>query len=181
VLNLDKKMIIIIAIVIIIFLGLIYSVLTSGTHYTSKDDNKMEISFNYPDGWTFEDRQAGVLIQGEKNGTGDSDKRTVVTITKISANGTSVKQIKKENVYINTGKLINETNRTIDGVQTKEMIIDEMAGPERGKLGEVSLVIFKKDDYIYTITFVTGGSLEDIEDDINHILNSFHISENSGN
>jgi hypothetical protein len=57
-------------------------VLTSGTHYTSKDDNKMEISFNYPDGWTFEDRQAGVLIQGEKNGTGDSDKRTVVTITK---------------------------------------------------------------------------------------------------
>ncbi len=42
----------------------------------------MEISFNYPDGWTFEDRQAGVLIQGEKNGTGDSDKRTVVTITK---------------------------------------------------------------------------------------------------
>jgi uncharacterized protein YxjI len=61
------------------------------------------------------------------------------------------------------------------------MIIDEMAGPERGKLGEVSLVIFKKDDYIYTITFVTGGSLEDIEDDINHILNSFHISENSGN
>ncbi len=169
-------MIIIISVVIIIFLGLIYSVLTSGTHYTSKDDNKMEISFNYPDGWTFEERQAGVFIQGEKNGTGDNDNRTVVTIKKISANGTSVKELKKENVYINTGKLVNETNRTIDGVQTKEMIIDEMAGPERGKLGEVSLVIFKKDDYIYTITFVTGGSLEDIEGDINHILNSFHIS-----
>jgi hypothetical protein len=177
--DLDKKMIIVIAIVLVIFLGLIYMVLTSGTHYTSKD-SEMEISFNYPDGWTFQERKAGVLIQGEKNGTDNSTKRSVVTITKVSANGTSVKQIKNENSYINTGKIVNKTNRTVDGIKTTEIKIYEMSGPERGKLGEVSLVIFKKDDYIYTISFVTGGSLKDIENDIGHILNSFHVSV-SGN
>ncbi len=55
--------------------------------------------------------------------------------------------------------------------------IDEMAGPERGKLGEVKLVLLSKDDYIYTITFVTGGTLEKMKGDIDHILNSFQTGK----
>jgi hypothetical protein len=97
----------------------------------------------------------------------------VVTINKISLNGTSLDQVKNNNIYIKTGKVFNETNRTVDGVKASVIDIEEMAGPERGKLGEVKLVLYSKDNYIYTISFVTGGSLEKLKGDIDHILNSF--------
>ncbi len=150
-----------------------YYIMTSGTHYTSKDSDGNEISFNYPNGWSFQERTPGVLIQGEKNSTENTTNRSVVTITRISANETSLDQVKNNNIYFTTGEVFNETNRSIDGVQATVLDINEMGGPERGKLGEVKLVIFSKDNYIYTISFVTGGSLENLESDINQILNSF--------
>lgn len=148
--------------------------MASGTHYSSKNSEGKEISFNYPNGWAFQERTPGALIQGEKNSTDNSTNRSVVTITKISANGTSLDRVKNNDIYFKTGKVLNETNRTVDGVQASVIDIEEMAGPERGKLGEVKLVLFTKDNYIYTISFVTGGSLEGIKNDIDHILNSFH-------
>jgi len=174
--TLDKKIIIILAIALIIVFGLVYNILTSGTHYNSTGEDGIEISFNYPDGWAFQERTAGVLIQGEKNGTDNSTNRSVATINRISTNGTSLDQIRNNNAYIKTGKIVNETNRTIDDVEATVIDIDEMGGPDRGKLGEVKLILFSKDDYIYTISFVTGGSIKDIESDINHILNSFHAN-----
>jgi len=147
--------------------------MTSGTHYTSKDSDGNEISFNYPNGWAFQERTPGALIQGEKNSTENTSNRSVVTITRIPANGTSKDQVKNNNIYFTTGKVFNETNRSIDGVEATVLDIDEMGGPERGKLGEVKLVIFSKDNYIYTISFVTGGSLENLKSDIDQILNSF--------
>ena len=33
--------------------------MTSGTHFTSKDNDGNEISFNYPDGWAIQERTAG--------------------------------------------------------------------------------------------------------------------------
>ncbi|EKF86515.1 PsbP-related protein [Methanobacterium formicicum] len=168
-----KKFIAIITVVLIILLVLGYNIMTSGTHYSSKDSDGNEISFNYPNGWAFQERTPGELIQGEKNSTENTTNRSVVTITRISANGTSMDQVKNNNIYFTTGKVFNETNRSIDGVQATVLDIDEMGGPERGKLGEVKLVIFSKDNYIYTISFVTGGSLENLKSDIDHILNSF--------
>jgi len=173
----DKKIPIIIAIAVIIILGLVFYILTAGTPYTSKGEDGIEISFNYPNGWAFQDRTPGVLIQGEKNGTDNSTNRSVVTINRIAANETSLDQIRNDNPYIKTGSIVNETNRTIDGVEAAVIDIDEMGGPDSGKIGEVKLVLFSKDDYIYTISFVTGGSIKDIESDINHILNSFHINK----
>lgn len=172
-LNLDKKFIVIIVIVFIIFVSLVLSIMASGTHYSSKDNEGKEISFNYPSGWSFSERTPGALIQGEKNSTDNSTNRSVVTITKISLNGTSLDQLKQDNIYLKTGKVFNETNRTVDGVQASVIDIEEMAGPERGKLGEVKLVLFSKDNYAYIISFVTGGSLENLKKDIDHILNSF--------
>nr|WP_243687697.1 PsbP-related protein [Methanobacterium formicicum] len=93
------------------------------------------------------------------------------------ANGTSLDQVKSNDIYLKTGTVINETNRSVDGVQATVIDIDEMAGPERGKLGEVKLVLLSKDDYIYTITFVTGGTLEKMKGDIDHILNSFQTGK----
>lgn len=153
--------------------------MSSGTNFTSNGTDGMKISFNYPDGWAFQERSPGVLIQGEKNGTIDATNRSVVTIARVSGNGTTIDKIKNNDVYIKTGKIVNETNRTIDGVEAKVINIDEMAGPERGKLGEVELIIFSKDNYIYTISFVTGGTLKSIENDINFILNSFHVIKQS--
>jgi hypothetical protein len=170
---LKKKFIAIITVVLIILLVLGYNIITSGTHYTSKDSDGNEISFNYPNGWVFQERAPGALIQGEKNSTENTTNRSVVTITRISANGTSVDQVKNNNIYFATGKVFNETNRSIDGVQATVLDIDEMGGPERGKLGEVKLVLLSKDNHIYTISFVTGGSLENLKSDIDHILNSF--------
>jgi hypothetical protein len=175
VLYLNKKVTVIIGVVILIILiGLVYNIMASGTHYSSKDSGGNEISFNYPNGWTFQERTPGTLIQGEKNGTDNSTNRSVVTISKISLNGTSLDQVKNNDIYLKTGKVFNETNRSIDGVQAAVIDIEEMAGPERGKLGEVKLILFSKDNYIYTISFVTGGSLENLKNDIDHILNSFH-------
>jgi hypothetical protein len=173
----SKKYLIIIAIIAIIFIALIYNVLASGTHYTSKGEDGVEISFNYPAGWAFQERTAGILIQGEKNGTDNTTNRSVVTIAKVSANSTSVEQIKSNNIYIKTGKITNETNRTVADATAQVIDIDEMAGPERGKLGEVKLVLFSKDNYIYTITFLNGQTVKGLENDINHILNSFNINK----
>jgi hypothetical protein len=178
VLYLNKKIIIISCIVLIVLLVLVYNIMTSGTHFTSKDKDGKEISFNYPDGWTIQERTAGVLILGEKNGTGNSTKHSVVTISKISANGTSVDQVKTNDIYVKTGKIVNETNRTVDGVTATVLDIDEMGGPERGKLGEVKFILFSKDYYIYSISFVTGESIKEIQKDIDLILNSFHTSGN---
>lgn len=172
----NKKIILIISIVLIVLLVLVYNIMTSGTHFTSKDKDGMEISFNYPDGWTMQERTAGVLIQGDN--TGNSTKRSVVTISKISTNGTSVDQVKNNDIYVKTGKIVNKTNRTVDGVTATVIDIDEMGGPERGKLGEVKFILFSKNNYIYTITFVTGESLKNIQKDIDHILNSFHATGN---
>jgi hypothetical protein len=178
VLYLNKKVTVIIGVVIIIIImGLVYNIMASGTHYSSKDSEGNEISFNYPNGWTFQERTPGALIQGEKNSTDNSTNRSVVTLTKISLNGTSMDQVKNNNIYFKTGKVFNETNRTVDGIQASVLDIEEMAGPERGKLGEVKLVLFSKDNYIYTITFVTGGTLEGIKNDIDHILNSFRTAK----
>ncbi len=173
----SKKYIIIIAIVAIISITLIYNIVTSGTNYTSKGQDGVEISFNYPTGWAFEERAAGALIQGEKNGTSNVTNRSVVTIAKVAANSTSVEQIKSNNIYIKTGTITNETNRTVAGVTAQVINIDEMAGPERGKLGEVELILFSKDDNIYTITFLNGETVKGLENDINHILNSFNINK----
>lgn len=162
-----------IVVVFIVLLALVYSIMASGTHYSSKNNEEKEISFNYPNGWSFSERTPGELIHGEKNSTDNSTYRSAVTITKISLNGTSLDQVKNDNIYIKTGKVFNETNRTVDGVQASVIDIEEMAGPERGKLGEVKLVLYSKDNYIYTISFVTGGSLENLKSDIEHILNSF--------
>lgn len=154
-------------------MGLIYNIMASGTHYISNDSKGSEISFNYPNGWTFQERTPGALIQGEKNSTDNSTNRSVVTITKISLNGTSLDQVKNRDIYFKTGKVFNETNRSVDGVQASVIDIEEMGGPERGKLGEVKLILFSKDNNIYTISFVTGGSLENLKNDIDHIVNSF--------
>ncbi len=156
-------------------MGLTIVYLTSGTEYTSKEDNGTIIKFNYPDGWRFNEFKAGVHIQGEKNDS-ENGGRAVVTINKIPANGTSVDKIKKENSYMRTGKILNQTDLEIDGIKTTLFRIQLIGGPERGKLGEATLVIFKKEDYLYSISFVSGGSLEKIEPDIEHILNSFHVS-----
>lgn len=154
-------------------MALVYNIVASGTHYNSTDSEGNEISFNYPNGWTFQERTPGTLIQGEKNGTDNSTNRSVVTISKISLNGTSLAQVKNNDIYFKTGKVFNETNRSVDGVQAAVIDIEEMGGPERGKLGEVKLVLFSKDNYAYIISFVTGGSLENLKKDIDHILNSF--------
>lgn len=116
-------------------------------------------------------------FKGKKNSTDNSTYRSVVTITRTLANGTSLDQVKSNDIYLKTGTVINETNRSVDGVQATVIDIDEMAGPERGKLGEVKLVLLSKDDYIYTITFVTGGTLEKMKGDIDHILNSFQTGK----
>nr|WP_319374880.1 PsbP-related protein [uncultured Methanobacterium sp.] len=165
---------IIVVVILILLMAFVYNIMASGTHYSSKDSSGNEISFNYLNGWAFQERTAGVLIQGEKNSTDNSTNRSVVTITRISVNKTSLDQVKNNDIYFKTGKVLNETNRTVDGVQASVIDIEEMAGPERGKLGEVKLVLFSKDNYIYTISFVTGGSLEGLKNDIDHILNSFH-------
>ena len=164
---------VIIVVVLIILVALVFSIMASGTHYSSKNNEGKEISFNYPNGWSFSERTPGELIHGEKNSTDNSTNRSVVTITKISLNGTTLDQVKNDNIYIKTGKVFNETNRSVDGVQASVIDIEEMAGPKRGKLGEVKLVLFSKDNYIYTISFVTGGSLVNMKSDIDHILNSF--------
>jgi len=178
VLYLNKKITVIIGVVIlIIIMALVYNIMASGTHYSSKDSEGNEISFNYPNGWAFQERTPGTLIQGEKNSTDNSTYHSVVTISKISLNGTSLEQVKNNDIYFKTGKVFNETNRTVDGTQASVIDIEEMAGPERGKLGEVKLVLFSKDNYIYTISFVTGGSLENLKSDIDHILNSFHTGK----
>lgn len=171
--NLDNRFLVIITVVFIILLAVVFSVMASGTHYSSKNNDGKEISFNYPNGWSFSERTPGELIQGEKNSTDNSTNRSVVTINKISLNGTSLDQVKNNNIYVKTGRIFNETNRTMDGVQASVIDIEEMAGPERGKLGEVKLILFSKDNYIITISFVTGGSLENLKGDIDHILNSF--------
>ncbi|AUB56261.1 MAG: hypothetical protein KO318_02850 [Methanobacterium sp.] len=171
--NFDKRFITIITVVFIILLAMVFSIMASGTHFSSKNNEGKEISFNYPNEWSFSERTPGELIQGEKNSTDNSTNRSVVTINKISLNGTSLDQVKNNNIYIKTGKVFNETNRTVDGVKASVIDIEEMAGPERGKLGEVKLVLYSKDNYIYTISFVTGGSLEKLKGDIDHILNSF--------
>ena len=87
-------------------------------------------------------------------------------------------QVKSNDIYVKTGKIVNETNRTVDGVTATVIDIEEMGGPERGKLGEVKLILFSKDNYIYSISFVTGESIKDIEKDIDLILNSFHAPGN---
>ncbi|NYB53076.1 MAG: hypothetical protein HVN35_11040 [Methanobacteriaceae archaeon] len=175
--NLNKKIIILSGILLIVILVLIYNIMTSGTHFTSADADGKEISFNYPDGWAFQERTAGTLIQGEKNGT-NSTAHSVVTIRKISANGTSLDQVKNNDIYVKTGKIVNETNRTVDGATATVLDIDEMGGPERGKFGEVKLILFSKGDYIYIISFVTGDSMKNLQKDIDHILNSFHAPGN---
>jgi hypothetical protein len=174
----NKKFLLIAAVILIIFLAMVYYIIASGTHYTSKDSNGNEISFNYPDGWAFQERVAGELIQGEKNGTDDSTYRSVVTINRTLASATSLDQVKSNNVYLKSGKIINETSRSVDGVEATVIDIEKLGGPERGKLGEVKLVLLSKEDYIYTITFVTGGTLEKMKDDIDHILNSFQTRKN---
>ena len=173
----NKKFMVVAAVILVIILAMVYFTIASGTHYTSKDSKGNEISFNYPSGWVFQERTAGELIQGEKNSTDNSTYRSVVTITRTLANGTSLDQVKSNDIYLKTGTVINETNRSVDGVKATVIDIDEMAGPERGKLGEVKLVLLSKDDYIYTITFVTGGTLEKMKGDIDHILNSFQTGK----
>ena len=66
---LNKKIILYIGIVLIVLCVFVYNIMTSGTHFTSKDSEGNEISFNYPDGWSIQERASGVLIQGEKNAT----------------------------------------------------------------------------------------------------------------
>ncbi len=166
------------AIVLIVLCAVVYNIMTSGTHFTSKDTEGKEISFNYPDGWSIQERTAGVLIQGEKNATDNSTKRSVVTITKTPINGNSIEQVKTNDIYFKTGKIVNETNRTVDGVTATLLDIEEMGGPERGKLGEVKLIFFSKGNYIYSIIFVTGDSIKNIQKDIDLFLNSFHVPGN---
>lgn len=175
---LNKKIILIVGIVLIVLCVFVYNIMTSGTHFTSKDTDGNEISFNYPDGWSIQERASGVLIHGEKNATENSSKRSVVTITKISTNGNSMEQVKTNDIYFKTGKIVNETNRTIDGVTATVLDIEEMGGPERGKLGEVKLILFSKGNYIYSIVFVTGDSIKNIEKDVDLFLNSFHAPGN---
>ncbi|PKL73605.1 MAG: hypothetical protein CVV29_02655, partial [Methanobacteriales archaeon HGW-Methanobacteriales-2] len=115
--NFDKRFITIITVVFIILLAMVFSIMASGTHFSSKNNEGKEISFNYPNEWSFSERTPGELIQGEKNSTDNSTNRSVVTINKISLNGTSLDQVKNNNIYIKTGKVFNETNRTVDGVK----------------------------------------------------------------
>jgi hypothetical protein len=171
-----KKALIALIIILVVIFAAVYLITSSGTHYSSNDTAGKEISFNYPTGWAFEDQTAGVVIQGEKNATNSTSSRAVVTISKISAGGTSVDKIKSDDTYVKTGKIVNETNLTVDGTKAIAVTIEEMGGPEIGKIGESKLILFTKNGNIYKISFVTGDTIKTIQSDIDFIVNSFHTT-----
>lgn len=142
---------------------------TSANHYSSKDSAGKEISFDYPNNWTFEDMAAGIVIQGEKNSTNN----TAVTISKLSAGSSSLEALKDNATYVKTGNIVSETNRTVDGVNAIEVTLDQVAGPAIGKIGEAKVIIYIKNGNVYTLSFFTGDTLQSIQNDIDTIVNSF--------
>lgn len=167
--DLNKSMIGILSILVLVVLVSGCSSTNSANHYSSKDTTGKEISFDYPNGWTFEDRAAGIVIQGEKNDT----NITTVTISKLPAGSSSLETLKNNSTLVRTGTIVSETNRTVDGVTAKEITLNQVAGAAIGKIGEAKVVIYIKNGNVYTISFFTGDTIQNIQDDIDTIVNSF--------
>lgn len=142
---------------------------TSANQFTTKDSAGKEMSFTIPAGWTFEERAPGMVVSGETNKT----NHTAVTISKLPTNGASLEVLKNNATYVKTGKIVSEVNRTVDGVQAYEITTDQMAGALIGKIGEAKDIIFIKNGNVYKISFFTGGTLQQIQQDIDTIVNSF--------
>ena len=142
---------------------------TSGNQFTTKDSSGKEMSFTIPDGWAFSEDAPGVVVSGETNKT----NHTAVTISKLPANGASLEDLKHNTTYIKTGKIVSEVTRTVDGVQAYEITTDQMAGVLIGKIGEAKDIVFVKDGNVYKISFFTGETLQQIQQDIDTIVNSF--------
>lgn len=165
----NKSVIGILSILVLVVLVSGCSSTNSANHYISKDAAGKEMSFDYPNGWTFEDRAAGIVIQGEKNGTNN----TAVTISKLPAGSSSLETLKNNATLVRTGTIVSETNRTVDGVNAMEVTLNQVAGTAIGKIGEAKVVIYIKNGNVYTISFFTGDTLQTIQNDIDTIVNSF--------
>jgi len=129
------------------------------------------MSFDIPEGWAFKDKAPGIVIQGETNKT----NFTSVTISKLPANGASLEDLKHNTTYVRIGKIVSETNRTVDGVKAYE-ITTKISGKVVGELGEGKDYVFVKDGYVYDIGFYTGETLSKIQKDIDTVVNSFHAT-----
>jgi outer membrane lipoprotein-sorting protein len=144
---------------------------SSTNQYSSKDSAGNTMSFDIPDGWIFKDKAPGIVIQGETNKT----NFTSVTISKLSADGSSLEDLKHNATYARIGKIVSETNRTVDGVKAYQ-ITTKISGQVVGQLGEGKSFVFVKDGNMYTIEFYTGEKLSKIQQDIDTIVNSFHAT-----
>ena len=162
----------IMGIMVVIILTVLASGCTSSSNqYTSKDSTGNTMSFDVPNGWAFKDKAAGIVIKGETNKT----NYTSVTISKLSANGVSLEDLKHNTTYVKIGDIVSETNRTVDGVKAYE-IATKLSGNVVGKLGEGKDYVFVKNGNLYTIEFYTGETLSKIQQDMDTIVNSFHAT-----
>lgn len=167
----NKAIIGIMSILIIIVLASGCTSSTPSNQYTSKDSAGSTMSFDVPDGWAFEDKAPGIVIQGETNKT----NYTSVTISKLPTGGASLEDLKHNTTYVKIGDITSETTRTVDGVQAYE-ITTKISGGVVGELGEGKDFVFVKDGYMYNIAFYTGETLAKIQQDIDTIVNSFHAT-----
>lgn len=145
---------------------------TNTTNITTPTTNHFEnglISFDYPLGWKVENgTSAPVIVTVSKN-----ENNSFVVLNEDLENLTFDERVSiwRDNI-LQSGTINYESNITIDGAQGYNV---EFTGRVNDTTFNARGVAVSRNTTIYFVMFIFDSSLLDYKDDMNLVINSFHI------
>lgn len=176
----DKKFVLaVIAIIIIVLIG-VFASFTPTTNQTNNNTsnvtpepqvntfNNSAISFNYPEGWNATNgNDAPVIVTVSR----DENNSFVVMSEKLNTSFAERALLWRQNIQ-QSGEINYESNITIDNTTGYNV---EASYNINNTNYNVRGVAVAKNDTIYFVMFIFNKSLLDYKDEMDMVINSFHI------
>ena len=183
--SINEKKLILAAIGLMIIVVLIALIATGGHHTVSNNTNNTtiapvanltnhydngNISFDYPKGWNISTQkvQAPLIVTVEK----DENNSFSVFSENLGKTSFSDRVVQWRQSILQNGAITYEGNTTVDGIKGYNI---EATYKTNGTIYNTRGVAISKNNTAYFIIFIYNTSLLNYKDDMDQVINTFHV------